>query len=410
MPIRTHKTGHEQLQLSKSLTSRGHSSLFQWAILLLSFIFGFQTHASPQSSLTRSTLQTTELADKKPLSIEQTRFYLSGGRGENQFENHSLMEGEASIKLRYESGNQFHFLFHPSLQYLSGFAQTFDEKGSSKASFNLYEMSGNWKFYSTQLSFGGLDQSEWHTRLLMDRQAFPGLRWSQFWYTSGEYKFTTFAEGDVPTSTSTVADTGERESSPTFISAGGQFIAQPNRSFRITLGANYFAYQNLPSSVATESVLRGNTPLAENPNDINQKFAYGFSGIEARGNLIVFLTKDFKLLASAEGVQNSQAPEGNALGYKGTLGAEARVLSRHSIKGSGYYFRTEPDAIVSAYSARSLFHSNRVGYGTELSWNFLREKIRVGVEYAEAQVIYETPNQSLEKNILLKLEAYNVEF
>jgi len=337
-------------------------------------------------------------------------FALSAGRSESVFKSSSVVDISLELDLKYRLNSEFYIDFKPEAVFQSGYIQSVDANDNSQGRFVIHQAAGHWLPLSTSLlSMGALDQSQWHSPLLIGRQAFPGLRWTQRWYNQNSQRWTTFVEASIPTSSSLSPNTNEKEPIPSLTTGGLRWKFNPSNISSTEVRLNYFSYQKIPLSVSTASVLLGNTPRSEKINEVMDAFLYEYEGVEAASRFRWPLIGSFDFLLKADTIQNLKAPSDQNKAYLISSGFATRVDSTKEIETQGLYFRTEPDAIVAAYSSSDYFRANRVGYGAQVDLKWPKSKFKIGVSYTEAEVLFESPTQSREKNILIKLESNDVE-
>jgi len=173
----------------------------------------------------------------------------------------------------------------------------------------------------------------------------------------------------------------------------------------LSLSAGTFRYTNLPRAVAAKAALGGNT--VRTLTDNRSEFIYEYRGLQAalQANADLFWILGTEI--EADYVENSEAPSSLNKAY--TVGGALTFALPDDQKLSlwGRSFRVEPDATVAYFlSPTSTFGTNRIGYKSEVKYDFNKEGFSIAAQYAESELIYINSAQSREKFVGLKLETH----
>lgn len=331
------------------------------------------------------------------------RLSLAGTDRHDERSQAKLVDFRTDIKARYLLSHQLLLDVQPSLRLQSGQTQSVDGADKAENKIQLYQAAAHYApLNSLQISAGALNQETMHTRLLIDRIAFPAAR------LTGKMKVDGFAsslalETAIPTSSSLSANTKELEPTPSLNSAilKMQISASPRQYAKASAG--YFIYGNLPSAVAQASNLLGNT--VHELSSADHKFAYHYEGYEAAAEVKypVFFAVD--LFAGAEYIQNTKTLSEYSRGTNLYVGTELYLKKDMQFVVEGSYFSVAPDAAVAFFNAGG-YETNRVGYAAETAFSFRKQGFKVGLKYIDSEVMFIDEAQTREKTLLIKLETF----
>lgn len=304
---------------------------------------------------------------------------------------------------RYLLSEELRFDVTPSLRFMSGSVQTPDPKDGADNRLLLYEAGAAWepsRIFAVQA--GALNQSTLHTSLLMDDRPFPAARTAISFGDERAALAKLSLESAVPTSTSLSTNTCELEPTPGLQTLAFDLSGKPSPRLEWNAGVGAFAFQNLPSAVAQESSLFGNT--VDRASETQSAFRYQYRGVEARAKLWLPV-KRWSVRMSAEGLQNQDAPSGYGSAWTAQGGLGYRMTSRDDIYAGGRVFRIEPDAAVASFANPGYGYTNRAGYAAELTLSFDRNRYQLNAMGGETELIYENYPQSHERFLRLTLET-----
>lgn len=302
---------------------------------------------------------------------------------------------------------------HPSLflnldaaiKLESGSFQSIDGERKNESGFALKEAGAHWMLFDVlTLSGGALNQGTNHSELLMNERAFPGVRADLKVIEIGNFTTRIDAEQSTPTSVSMSTNTTGVESMPRFLSGSIALDYQTSSGYFWKNRFGAFSFDNLPSAVAYESSLLGNT--VQSISESESRFLYKYQGLEAISSIRFPVMRGWDFTAKGNYLQNSKAPTTLNTAYAASAGSEFYFVGRKSLELNVTSFRIEPDAAVSYFNPLKYFNTNRVGYSVESYLNFKRYGFRVGAAYTEAEVIYLSPIQTREKSVMILLETF----
>jgi hypothetical protein len=422
-PTRSSSTGFEEI-LEEELDLKTISKTFHkfeltlramdLTTLLLVSLFLVWTFLSLSVHAETSTVSTSSKETLKSTTKDLTssdfdgswHLYLLGLDSKDEFNQATLTLMRLDLTTNYSLVDWLKLNVSPSIKSTSGHSQTEKDAGTNTDSLVMRNASADFLLSkSSVFSAGALNQAQMHSSLLMSDRAFPALRVSIQPESSKGLHFGLFAQSAVPTSASLSTNTKDFEATPSFQSAGAQLNYQSS-SLLWKNSLNGYEYRNLPTSVATESGLFGNTVYTTNSTDA--AFVYNYRGIEASTELRVDWTPRLATVIAGTGIQNSAAPQGLNQGYLLTGAVDYMVSSKLTLTPMYKFFRVEPDATV-AYYSDARFDANRVGYRLALQGSFSKRfAIRVGG--GERDAIYQNALQSRERFYELGLETFDAKF
>jgi hypothetical protein len=321
---------------------------------------------------------------------------------QSQYEKFHILSFRIYTDMKYRISEDFMLFASPYIIMRSGADQS---SGASRNSTIFFPKDASliWTpFAWWQLRGGILDQNFYHSMLFMEDQAFPALRTS-FFGGSERAGAALVGEQAILQYSSNTNTTNQIEETPTLSTGAVEGHYQFNHRSAIKASVGYFQFENLPSAVAADGMLNGNTVRRE--SETFSVFAYKFHGVEVRTRLeLGFGPMDFNLYA--EGLRNEGAPDGMNTAWN--AGTEIRYRGARNRKyGLDFeYFRVEPDAAVSAYNAIEFDRSNRNGMMAMpyFKWGGKRQS-KVGLRYVTSNLIYENAPQSEVTSVRLRWET-----
>jgi len=378
-----------------------------WFSILLALILGFVLTGTAFAQTPTNSLQTRiQAKPKKELkTIEGTwNLRLRNFRFEDDFNQKNSTYFRLAADLQYQPLENVTFRLAPKFDYENGYTQAQEETTASSTKWGVKEASINAEPFSEfLLSAGALDQGKDHPALLLVDQAFPAIRIK--YQSDSKARFSAGIKGEsaIPTSSSLSTQTKEFEKTPSY-NSGSLFFDLQRTAVEGSGQVGVYQYQNLPTSIATKSGLKGNS--TEPTSGTDSIFKYDYQGTFARGKFKTHLGKYLSLLTLGEWAQNQKAPSGYNQAVRAKTGAELNISSRFQLTPFYEYFRIEPDAIVSHYNGDWL-NSNRLGYSAGLEMAY-RKTLKISLQTGERDVVYESPTQHRERTWLLTLETFDV--
>ncbi|MGZ3798262.1 MAG: hypothetical protein ACXVB1_17965, partial [Pseudobdellovibrionaceae bacterium] len=329
---------------------------------------------------------------------------LSGVNAQDSQSSSQFVGFVLDAKMKYWLHPELFANLDPNILFENGSYQSIDGDHKSGSGVYFQEAGVHWLFMkNSTLSAGALNQGKNHSELLIAGQAFPAIRGEAELFRMGNTSTFLDIEQAIPTSSSLSTNTTALESTPRFLSASLALNYESDDYFwKTRLGA--FSFDNLPSAVAYQSSLLGNTVLSL--TETESQFVYKYQGIEATTALRFPLMRGWDFTSSASYVQNDKASSHLNRAYALKAGSEFFFIGRKSLDVNLTSFRIEPDAAVAYFNTGRYFNTNRIGYNVESFLKFNKYNFKIGLGYTEAEVIYLSPVQSREKIFMLMLETF----
>lgn len=291
----------------------------------------------------------------------------------------------------------------------SGYAQSRFGDNVGRSSIWFEEATLNLRAINTDparayLSAGALNQGELGMGLLVDRQPFPGVRETVVLGSGNRLKVKLMAQQTIPTSKTLSTKTVDAEVTPLFTTETLEISMKPNDVLTLKGFVTHFAFHNLPSAVALESVIYGNSVDETGPN--TARFKYGFEGIGAGGGAAIQMTRNLEWRLGGYILQNAQAPEG----YRNAqfLRTDLKIGLADDIDlipGVATFF-AEDDVTPGFYNTSYSGHNNRQGFSGMLEVFFQKQRFKLKSEFTDADVINFNINQSRQQTFSIGFETF----
>ncbi len=366
-------------------------------------------YAATKSKRKRVRLKTRNQIGLKPEKRSRTakklrllwRLGLDGRSYENETDTAQLSIFSAQTKLRYRLAPSLSLRSDVSARLGTGRSQSRFGEYTPVNGFKVREAIVRWTpIYNLGLEAGALGNNSKMPNLI-SKGAFPGV--SQFIRFKSKYFRAKFkALQAIPTSTTLSTRAIEKEETPYFFTESFEVTVKPAKEFSLTGYVRHFSFVDLPSAVAQDSALQGNTVFEIGPND--SAFRYEFNGWAYGAESKVKLHRRFTLLGGIFIVTNSEAPEAFNQGQY-TFGGARFNFKDVEISTVGDYFFTESDVTPAFYNSSAYGHNNRQGFGAKIGLKFKKLGFNLSMSYVEAQLINPTANQSDQRVLGIRLET-----
>jgi hypothetical protein len=253
---------------------------------------------------------------------------------------------------------------------------------------------------------GAIDQGHLRAPLLVSARPFPGAL-QRLVLSSERLELQVKAQQTIPTSTTLATRSVDIESSPTFFTETCVLTARPFQNLTLTAHATHFAFRDLPSAVAGESSVHGNTVDDVTPN--KSRFVYNFDGWLAGGGGTLAFSDNVSLIAEGYMIQNSQAPESYRNGQTAALSLELTLPNGIELVPKAEVYFNESDVSPAYYNSSAHGHGNRVGWVADFEVRFKKrafeEAFKVGARLIEADLINPDLNQSRQRHFMIRFET-----
>lgn len=299
--------------------------------------------------------------------------------GEYRFYDH--LSANVDVGVLAETGNA-------QIVYNNDF-QTKQGLGLAEAALNYHPIA------PLNLRVGAFDQGKFENSMLFTRGiSFPGLQQNLQFAFDSEWKLSFYSEEAIPSSTQLTPVPTQNNGTPTFFLGGAKVQwGDPDRStWSSALHGSYFAFSNLPDSVAQDSRFRGNTVLGLGGQAA--AFYYDFQGFE--GSFSFKYRTEFGLspFVKLSAIENTQAPSGHDIGRIFTGGSELNLSDKLTLIPSFDLFQIDSDVAPSFYNDSGYGHTNYQGFAIQTTIQLPSTGLYATVRYANANAIQVNPYQN----------------
>jgi hypothetical protein len=257
------------------------------------------------------------------------------------------------------------------------------------------------------LEGGILNQSYLSQELLFSSQrSFAGLKLGAS-FEKEKVKANIFAENVLPSSTSLNTERIEKEEMPEFQAQSISLNYNDNKFVNVDVGGLLFQYSKLPSKVAYQSLITGNSVVGDDPS--NSKFYYNFKGYGLNSRFDLKLLENINLIGNIQMLENSEAVSGNNRGQIVWVGPVVKVGDIKMAFNYGQFF-SEPDVVPSYYMSLLYGGTNRQGSFGRLEIEFSELNFKILGQYIDADVINPRVHQLPRTNYVVRLETLYVSF
>lgn len=370
-----------------------------------------------QEELGQMAGELTSTQELKTKTAQGQRYWGSWSLGLNARAMSDLTDSEtyASARLNLLGGAKL----LPSLELLgdvsvagaSGFSQSRFGNDSLGSGININEalVSVN-REGVLSLDAGIVNQRFLGSGLLVSDLPFPGLRQSlkgDWEIVDTKVELGLKAQQAIPTSrTLDNQKRSEKEGTPTFMTQTAYADVEFTKNTSVKASFSRYQFKELPSSVAFESRLLGNTvPFSQASQS---RFLFDYQGslytLNARQKLISGLT----LYGGAELLENDEAPSAYNRGFLTKIGAVWSFLD-HELDVSVANYFNESDSSPAFYNSSRLGHNNMKGQAYAAAFTY-EELFRVRLQYSDADVISPNLVNTRRQNLSVALETLYVDF
>ena len=344
---------------------------------------------------------------------KETKFAYKIGSGFDSFANEREQAQFFGLTLRGDFKAQLMESLNARIKggvdLTTGYAQSRFGDNVGSSGVYLQEAILNWRMVNSSLlrayvDGGAVDQGVFRAPLFISEQAFPGVRETLVFGSSKEFKLRVWAQQTIPTSRTLSTRTVDAEVTPTFLSETVDLTIEPNDSLKMQAAVTHFAFNSLPSAVALESVIYGNSTDEIGPN--TSRFRYRFDGVMARGDIDVSLGSSIKWTLEGYVIQNTAAPEGFRNAQHILTGFDVRVPGEINLRPTVSTFFIEDDAVPGFYNSSIAGHNNRSGFSAGLEAFFQKQRFKLKADYIDADVINFNINQSRQQTLKIGFETF----
>jgi hypothetical protein len=379
------------------------SGVLMLAVGVACVIAGSSTYAHAQENLLSTKLEPRPKTRRIGVISAGWRMGLEGQSFANEKEQARTAGFGLRGDIRYGLLPTLEMKAEAGVSLQSGYAQSRFGDNTPRSGLDLREALVQWKPLSrVTLQAGAINQSQVEAPLLVSGQPFPGALERVLLGTKA-FNVELKAEQAVPTSTNLSAKTVEAETTPTFMTE--ILTVRAKAGDRVSLSAHglHYAFKSLPTTVAAESELFGNTviPLTGKTST----FAYEFDGYGYGGGVKVLMARTLSWNLDAQVLQNTKAPASFGAGQIVTSGFNIGLKNDVDLKPQAEMFYAESDVAPAFYNGSDRGHNNRTGWGANLEAVFKEAGFLVGGRFVQSNLINESTVQSRQSFFMIRFET-----
>lgn len=242
----------------------------------------------------------------------------------------------------------------------------------------------------SQFSLGVIDQRQSMSHLIAGDRAFPGIR--QF--TAQSFRAWTFGielQQLIPTNFKLYPLNSQSEALPTYFTAAVSMQKITAFGTQLRLIPGYFQFYQIPSSVAFESCLLGNSSPSEKCSQGSSRFSSEFSGIDILADTFLNLPRQWRISSGINFLKNLRAPQQSNQAISYHLNFEKKFSRDYAIQWGGEYFEKQSDVVPAFYSP-SIYENNRKGFLAFFEFKFSNQQIQSRIDLAQTQPLNSKPD------------------
>jgi hypothetical protein len=355
-----------------------------------------QTQTQPSSS----TLATTINPPTKRKPVVKWNLSLMGTSFANEKEQAQTAGFGVGAEIKYRLVESLHFKATAGLTMQSGYAQSRFGDNTPRTGLDLREAYLQWRpLRPFMIEVGALDQGQLRLPLLVSARPFPGVA-ERILIGDRRLGAELRAQQVVPTSTTLATKTVDAEPSPSLLTETLRLSAMPFDQLTLKANATHFVFNQLPSKVALDSSVFGNTL---DPDE--QRFKYEFQGFAVGGGAKVDFTRRFAWNIDGHVMQNIDAPEGYRMAQLASTGFEIGLTQDVTLVPQAEMFFAESDVAPAFYNDSGYGHTNRQGWAADVSATFKQAGIKLGARFVNADLISQQINQSSQQYLMIRFET-----
>ena len=252
------------------------------------------------------------------------------------------------------------------------------------------------------LEVGALNQSRTvGNKVLISGNAFPGVS-EALELSMGSFKLTLRAQQMIPYSQVENAELSERERTPYFLTESLK-LKFKQKNYNASIKGGLFNYSELPSAVAFQSQILGNSVTGD---QINAEFLYDFGGWFATFNFDAMISKKLLMQFKANLVENLDAPETLNRGQDFYFSLNW-INSKNRMGPFFGVFSLEPDVSPAFYNTSAFGNNNRDGWYAGFDLFVLKpSKMKFGIEYVDANLLNPGVLQEDQDSIVVTFQTH----
>lgn len=336
------------------------------------------------------------------------KFELGGANHDEGQDEYAAAYVSSSARLNFRPIKRLRLLATPFAEFVAGRVQErFDDAPLNRIgvheAFAGYAPVDFFEFRAGILYQRFLDMPQ----LVSNRRGMPGLQQAFALDFGSRLSARVIAQQLIPTSVSLSSDRAEKEKLPLFQTQSLHVGGFTTNWFEWEVMGGHYQWDQLPSKVAFESQIDGNT--VEGELAPGSQFRYGFEGFFWGGELVLGQVGGPQGLLEYKGLTNTKAPSA-ARDAEQVGGGMKWLVGGVEYKAMYQRYFTEPDASVAYYASSRYGRNNRIGDAIELKVDFIEQKFAVRGEWSNARTINASATQDTWNYYQLSLETHYAPF
>ncbi len=330
---------------------------------------GINTEVLTLSSSSRPSLLSTQNSWEVLAGVQETYYEISSqkdslaafflkAKGTSKVSQHLRLDADISGVFEQKGTDQG--LKNPSTRRNSGF----------------YLNQVRWNYEVTEwlsLDAGVLNQRRFMSPLLAYNSSYPALR-QNIEFKNNSWTWAFVSQQALPTSQKLSLKTAQKEEPPMYLAAAVSVQKTWPFGTQTRFIPGMYQFNNLPSAVAYESCLRGNSSIGECLP--NSRFAYHFLGTDTYADITLNLPHEWVITLGGNYMQNFDAPKGQSQGILYELNF-FKGLNTDLAMGWGFQYFEKQSDVTPAFYAPFMYENNRKGYGGNFLFTFSRRQMQL---------------------------------
>lgn len=357
------------------------------------------------------TMAESEVADLKlplkklePLHFD---FHLGAYNTKETTYRSSGVTSKITLYSKFLIDDTFILTITPVASFISGQQVSRDPESPLTNSLYLKEANLAIPLSDSQIVIGALDQKKHLPGAIGYTKSFPGILSTTPILETENFKQSLNLNYAIPTSSGLANSSSELDNSATLITAGLLSSQSWHPQFQTTLAANYFAFNNLTSKMASDSLSKGNSVQRINSDShlfLNQYRGYELSTIVGWKNEL----NTWGINSKFNYLNNIEVKKDKNDGYFISLAPHIQLNSKYRLHTNIKYSRIESDAMVAVFMDNAFGRTNRETNSLELKLE--SKSYAFEIEFSTSKIIKTNPFQNKDQSIFLSLELNNVAF
>jgi hypothetical protein len=301
--------------------------------------------------------------------------------------------------------NELYLRAKAQMRFESGASQSLYREIDQNNGLFIREAYADYRPFSfLRFKAGAISQGHLNAPLLVSNRSFPAVT-EKLIISKGNTAIILKAQQAIPTSSSFDQERSEKEEQASFQTQTLEGRAVLGNLLLKGYITN-FEFKNLPSKVAFQSSVFGNTVP---DNDIGfSNFVFDYAG-QVMGAEAILKFGAYEYGAGIQQIENTEALEKFNMGRLGFVRA-ILPFGDHELALRFENFFNESDSSVAFYNSALYGHNNRVGYSASAKYSFRDRGFAINAGYVNSDVINQRALESQEEKFALQLETFFEDF